>query len=65
MPKPQAESCANCKFYIPQEGECRVGPPSVVSVSVIRPKDEPPLLSTKSEWPRVRPNDWCGDWKKA
>ena len=50
------ENCSGCRFFVPQ-------PDSMAS-----PGDEchasAPVVGA-NRWPRVYPNEWCGQWVRA
>lgn len=52
------ECCAKCRFVADRDQnnkfECHRYPPvSLVEVGV-----------TVTSWPRIRPNDWCGEYRR-
>lgn len=52
MKNPEDQRCAICRFAGEPDGEtmpCRAHPPTVTQESARR-------------WPRVLPNDWCGEF---
>lgn len=55
MPRPVNETCAGCKFMHAPDSTCRRYPPEVVGLG----------LGSPSQWPVVKPTDWCGEFKVA
>ena len=63
--------CLICKFYqskTPSYGICRRNPPQIITrVHTLAANDnacryEPEVDScTETEWPEVKPDDWCGE----
>jgi hypothetical protein len=67
--------CMNCAFYRGRyaiirgkdkiengAGQCRHGHPRVFDRSWTHPEGGP-QFETRTEWPEVMFDDWCGDWK--
>ena len=50
---PEKESCAVCRFHAPEKSECRRYPP------------EPNIdnLKDRGNYPKVRSNDFCGEFE--
>jgi hypothetical protein len=64
MPKPDDESCENCRFWTqpdtytgPELGSCHRYPISTV-LRGERGKGN-------AQFPRIRPTGWCGEWKSV
>jgi hypothetical protein len=56
-------TCASCRYYEPNHGECRLQPPVRLprrfaddATAGNRVRDEEVLWG----WPKVKSNDWCG-----
>lgn len=49
-----ADSCATCKFY--RDGNCVAHAPQAVPVEVTYAR------LYDAVWPRVKGDDWCGEW---
>ena len=59
--KVKAKACINCEYYfalttIADRGECRVHSPTIE-------KDVTTKTAADGVFPRVRPDDWCGEFK--
>lgn len=52
--------CETCAYFAPKDatlGECRKEAPALSPLLQLHP-DFPPSY----QWPRVRKDDWCGEW---
>ena len=54
-------SCGDCKFFDDDAGECRRYPPTVMAYAA---ESFDGGVGFTSQWPSVRPDDWCGEWKE-
>ena len=55
--------CKDCRFFDPSglgsdDGQCRRFPPQVIVLPYPHAQFE-----TKTRWPDVRSNHWCGEFK--
>lgn len=61
------QACLTCKFYRLDPSECRKSPP-VRLPRKFDPAATPGNRVRNEEllwgWPVVKPNDWCGEYKK-
>lgn len=56
-----AQTCGTCYYYV--NGECRIGPPSVISY-VDTTGDYPrPMAAT--HFPTPNKESWCGEWSET
>lgn len=56
----KVRNCGTCKFY--DQGACRRFPPA----RVYTPSgDKPEVILDVTVWPVVKPENWCGEWKRA
>lgn len=56
------ECCMTCKFYALEAGVCRIRSPAVLLISPARGKEGAQWVSA---FPPMRPNGWCGEWRKG
>jgi hypothetical protein len=54
------ENCGDCKFYVFGDG-CHALPPENIKVTSEGSKA---ITISEIAWPQVKPNDWCGLFKK-
>jgi hypothetical protein len=60
----EEKRCGNCKFYDFFPQRCRRLPPQLVADSNYDRDAELYFSTTTTEWPNVRADDWCGEWKR-
>lgn len=72
-------SCRNCRHFVPESSECRRFPPTpVVSTFLVQlpststtmlpginPVATAQLQGAVSQWPRMAPSAWCGEFRAA
>lgn len=59
-----AEVCENCAWFEPlgaTRGACHRYPPQVVPL----PSERVDGAALLAERPKVKADDWCGEWKKG
>jgi hypothetical protein len=54
MPNDTCETCRYYKEIANDKGVCRRVSPCPV---------DPRVNGNVTTWPKVKPNDWCGEWK--
>lgn len=70
-----ARRCDKCRHWVqyvngsgkPIHGECHRHPPSSQRVPVPGYQDHmfPAMFSWVTNWPRPKPDDTCGEWRKS
>lgn len=50
--------CGTCQYYEPETDQCRRRPPVIIVV-----KDLHNRPVGVSDWPSVKEDDWCGEWR--
>ena len=48
------KSCRLCAYHHAEKEECRFNPPTVMAGHTL-----------KTYWPKVKPDDWCGQFMSA
>lgn len=64
-----AQTCGDCVHFSDHDslsGRCHAHPPVVVALGALQGRDgdlgsRP--SEARTEWPRVKPTDWCGEWE--
>lgn len=62
---PDGQFCRNCRFYLSRTGGlCRRFPPQMVPwpTGDTIPIPPPAIYWPSRTYPRVSPDDWCGEW---